>query len=148
MTGLLFTCRSTRLTAVSVVAGLALSLGGCGGLDGLELNGKLFDMMGVSESAQKASSREPRMTERTGLVMPPDANRLPEPGSGGAPDVAAQLNDPDRKRLVAVQERERLHKAYCSGELTWKERARDKDRVDASASPFGPCTVVGNILKQ
>jgi hypothetical protein len=136
-----------RMSAFAVAAGVALVLSGCG-TDGLELNGKLFDMMGVSEAAQKASSREPKMTERTGLVMPPDANRLPEPGSANEPDVAAQLNDPDRKRVAAAQERERLHKAYCSGDLTWKERARDKDAGLVSASPYGPCSLAGQILKQ
>ncbi len=137
----------TRLSAFAAAASISLVLTGCG-TDGLELNGKLFDLMGVSESAQKASSREPRMTERTGLVMPPDANRLPEPGSTAEPDIAAQLNDPDKKRVAAAQERERLHKAYCTGELTWKERARDKNNVSPSASPYGPCSMAGQLLKQ
>jgi hypothetical protein len=134
--------------AFSLAALLATSLTGCGGLDGVELNGRLFDMMGVSDSAQKAAAREPKMTERTGIVMPPDANRLPEPGSGGGePDIAAQLNDPDRKRQMAAAERERLHKEYCSGERQWKERAFQKDK-GAAQSPFGPCTLVGGIMNQ
>jgi hypothetical protein len=140
---------SKPLRAAVIAAGLSVGLTACGG-DGLELNGRLFDMMGVSDAAQKAAAREPKMTERTGIVMPPDASRLPEPGSGnGEPDIAAQLNDPDRKRQMAAAERERLHKAYCSGEQTWKERARSKPGNDgAPTSPYGPCSLVGNILKQ
>ena len=49
--------------------------------DGIDLNGKVFDWMGVSPAAMEASRREPKMAERAPLVLPPDANRLPEPGS-------------------------------------------------------------------
>jgi hypothetical protein len=141
---------SGRLIRAAVIAtALSVGLSACG-TDGVELNGKIFDLMGVSDSAQKAAAREPKMTERTGIVMPPDPNRLPEPGSANAePDIAAQLNDPDRKRQMAAAERERQHKAYCSGELTWKERASGKAGYDgAPTSPFGPCTFIGGILKQ
>jgi hypothetical protein len=139
----------SRMRIAAATALLAVGLTGCGAVDGLELNGRLFDWMGVSESAQKANAREPKLTERTGLVVPPDMNRLPEPGSGGSgePDIAAQLNDPDRKRQMAEAERARLHKQYCSGELTWKNRAFDKN-AGAPVSPYGPCTFVGQVLKQ
>ena len=53
----------------------------CGGVDGLELNGKLFDWMGVSSSAMEQSKREPQLAARAPLVLPPNSNRLPEPGS-------------------------------------------------------------------
>ena len=139
--------KTRRLRIAGLAAALAVGLSACGGVDGLELNGRLFDWMGVSGSAQKANAREPRMSERSGLVMPPDASRLPEPGSGAIPDVSTELNDPDRKRIMAAAERERLHKAYCSGDLTWKDRALKQDS-SAPVSPFGPCTLVGQALKQ
>ena len=137
--------RNLRLSAVAAIILTSAALAGCGG-DGVELNGKIFDALGVSESAQKTAAREPKLPARTGLVMPPDANRLPEPGSAGEPDVAAQLNDPDRKKVMAAAERERLHKSYCSGQANWKERAQRKDGAEVPSSPFGPCTFGGGLL--
>jgi hypothetical protein len=146
MLGTKFMRHASRSLVPAVLVGV-LGLGGCGG-DGLELNGKLFDAMGVSAAAQKASAAEPRLAPRTGIVMPPDANRLPEPGSGGAPDIAAQLNDPDKIRQAAVADRARQHKLYCSGDLNWKERAANKDQASAPQSPYGPCTLLGEQFKQ
>ena len=123
-----------------------LALAGCA--DGVELNGKIFDLMGVSPSAQAASKTEPKMASRAGLVLPPDASRLPEPGSGEAEAQAtlATVDDPDRKKVLAAAERARLHKAYCSGELNWKETLADPN--SRPTSPYGPCTFIGNALKQ
>ena len=56
-----------------------LVLGGCA--DGLEVNGKLFDWMGISSSAMEQNKREPQVAARAPLVLPPNSNRLPEPGS-------------------------------------------------------------------
>jgi hypothetical protein len=139
-----------KTVAVLLTGATIALLGGCGN-DGIELNGKLFDALGVSDAAQKSSKREPKMTERTGLVVPPDVNRLPEPGSGGAgaPDVAAQLNDPERIKAANAAERARQHKLYCSGELNWKERVASRDAASAApTSPYGPCGVLGDALKQ
>lgn len=139
---------ASRSILVASAALLAVGLSACGGMDGVELNGRLFDVMGVSDAAQKANAREPKMTERAGLVMPPDPNRLPEPGSGAPEqDVAVLLDDPDRKRQAEVAEKARLHREYCSGQRTWKQDAFNKDR-GATTSPFGPCTAIGAILKQ
>lgn len=129
--------------AAVIVAGLSLS--GCGGIDGVDLNGRLFDMMGVSSAAQEANRREPRLEPRQGIVLPPSTAALPAPGSGGAPDPGQDLRDPDRMRQLAAVERARLHKAYCSGEMTWKERATSRDARDATPqSPYGPCTLFGD----
>ena len=56
-----------------------LLLSGCA--DGVELNGKVFDWMGISPAAQEASRREPTLAERAPLGVPPNTGRLPEPGS-------------------------------------------------------------------
>jgi hypothetical protein len=141
--------RRTALIA-TVAAGLAVGLVGCG-TDGLELNGKIFDVMGVSPSAQAASRREPKLAERTPLVMPPNTARLPEPGADaeGAVDVAAQINEPERKKQLAAAEREKLHRSYCTGEATWKERATARPGYeDAPRSPYGSCSAVSEYLKQ
>ena len=141
-----FVRRLPRAMALCAVAVVTLGLGACADT---ELNGKIFDVLGVSSAAQAAAQTEPKMAERTGLVLPPDASRLPEPGSGGADDgstALTQVDDPERRKAAAAAERERLHKAYCSGEMGWKERAADKDYVPKS--PYGPCGFVGQALKQ
>lgn len=131
------------------VAGIALALcaslvlGGCGET---ELNGKIFDMMGVSAAAQAAAKKEPKMAARSGLVLPPDQNRLPEPGSGDDSGATlASVDDPDTRRALAAAERARLHKAYCSGQLNWKERVADKDAQPKS--PYGPCGMLSDAIK-
>jgi hypothetical protein len=140
--------KNLRIAAIS--AALASGLTACGS-DGVELNGKIFDAMGVSPAAQANSRREPKLSDRAPLVMPPNTARLPEPGADaeGAVDVSQQLNEPERKKQLAAAERERLHKSYCSGEATWKDRATARPGYDeAPKSPFGPCGALAEYLKQ
>src|SRR5262245_856707 len=114
--------RTSIATAAVVACGLLL--GGCS--DGVQLEGKLFDWMGVSSSALEAKTRDPKMADRAPLVVPPNTARLPEPGSGkaGSEEVAA-LADPELRKAATAKERERLHLAYCRGEIQWKEKATD-----------------------
>src|SRR5262245_19922641 len=133
---------SQRLKRVAGAVGTAASilLGGCA--DGIELNGKVFDLLGVSPAALEASRREPKLAERAPLVLPPSANRLPDPGSAPPPanDQANWPADPEQRKLAAAQERERLHLAYCRGDIQWKERAfNGKDGSGTNLSPYGPC---------
>jgi hypothetical protein len=127
-----------NLSAIAAVAVTsALLLGACGDV---QLEGKIFDWMGISSSALDAKTSDPKMTARAPLVVPPNVNRLPEPGSGKSADTdLAALNDPEKKKQAAATERERLHLAYCRGEIQWKERALDPDKGGANRSPYGPC---------
>jgi hypothetical protein len=143
-----------RIAQVLSAASLAatLLLGGCGGgVDGVELNGKVFDWLGVSPAALAASKKEPKMAARAPLVLPPDTQRLPTPGSEQAPSDLAGVDDPDRRKVAEAKERERLHKAYCSGEMTWKENTFDPRLTNNhNRSPYGPCSgllsgITGNI---
>src|SRR5262249_1125384 len=114
-------------------------LGGCSDL-GVDLNGKVFDYLGVSPAAQAERRREPKLAERTPLVLPPAGYQLPEPGSGQSPTVA--LDDPDQLKVAEAKERQRLHEAYCRGDMQWKERAFAGSRngtAGANMSPYGPC---------
>ena len=128
----------TKLSGWTAGAMLAstLLLSGCA--DGIDLNGKVFDMVGISKSAQDARKTEPKIAERAPLVMPPSSNRLPEPGSGIEPTSIAFPDDPEQRKAREGKERERLHLAYCRGEIQWKERALNKDS-GAAVSPYGPC---------
>jgi hypothetical protein len=124
-------------------------LAGCA--DGIDLNGKVFDWMGISPAAQEARRYEPKLADRAPLVMPPSVNRLPEPGSEKTPDpvqAAAQTawpDDPEQRKAREAQERQRLHEAYCRGDAQWKERLMKND-TNAPRSPYGPCpSILGNM---
>ena len=53
-------------------------------------------------------------------------------------DLAA-LKDPDERKKAAAAERQRLHLAYCRGEIQWKEKAHNPQATGANRSPYGPC---------
>lgn len=130
--------RSTRTWAAASVA-VCLLLAACA--DGVQLEGKVFDWMGVSPSALEGSKSEPKLADRAPLVVPPSVTRLPEPGTGQPPantDIAA-LKDPDLRKKAAAAERERLHLAYCRGEVQWKDKALNPTGMGANRSPYGPC---------
>jgi hypothetical protein len=130
--------RRRRTIALAALALSAFALSAC---DSLNLEGKVFDWMGISGSALDQKNRDPQMADRAPLVVPPYVNRLPEPGSGktGSEDVAS-LNDPELKKAAAAKERERLHLAYCRGEIQWKERAlKNSEYGSNNKSPYGPC---------
>jgi hypothetical protein len=139
---------AVRRRARCALLGLALAaLGGCGGVDGIELNGKVFDWLGVSPAALEKSKHEPQLAARAPLVLPPDANvnRLPEPGSEQPQDRIVGLDDPDQRKLAEAKERERLHLAYCRGEMKWKDTALNPQNVNAPSSPYGPCGIFGGV---
>src|SRR5262245_30278451 len=101
---MLFRCHSMQVAAAALIAS-CLALGACS--EGVELNGKIFDMMGVSGS-QNAKNNEPKMADRAPLVLPPNSNRLPEPGSGQTvSDEVAGINDPELRKQAAAKEKER-----------------------------------------
>jgi hypothetical protein len=121
--------------------GSAFLLSGCA--DGVDLNGKMFDFIGISPAAQEARKFEPQVAERAPLVMPPNSTNLPQPGSGRAPGAeTAWPDDPEARKLREAQERERLHLAYCRGDVQWKEKALNKESVGAPRSPYGPCPTI------
>jgi hypothetical protein len=134
------TGRPKFIVRVATAAGLGatLALGGCA--DSLDVNGKIFDWMGVSSAAMEQKKREPQLAARTPLVLPPNAERLPEPGSGQASssEVAA-LNDPEEVKARKLKEQQAQHLAYCRGEKQWKEKVVKGDDVGPYRSPYGPC---------
>jgi hypothetical protein len=134
-----------RGVALAMASSLVLS--GCAEGLGIDLNGKVFDWMGISASALQQKRDEPKLAERAPLVLPPNTARLPEPGSGQTSKSAMVWpEDPDQRKAREAQERERLHLAYCSGEKQWKERAMNQEDVNTPKSPFGPCPLlIGDV---
>lgn len=91
---------SRALTLAGALA-CAGALGGCGGV---ELEGKVFDYMGVSGDRTKV---DPTMAERPPLMVPPNLNRLPQPSQGAAVAAARQdwPDDPEKVRTRIVEEK-------------------------------------------
>ena len=79
---------------VLAVWGLTLPLGGCGGI---EFQGKAFDYIGLSDVGKP--QEDVRMTERAPLLVPPNPNKLPPPGSP-AITRADWPADTDKERKV------------------------------------------------
>ena len=141
-----------RLTNIATALSIAtlVVFGGCS--DGVDMNGKVFDWMGISPAAQAVKKTEPKLAERTPLVLPPPGYLLPPPGSGKAEAALVWPDDPDQRKLADAKERERLHQAYCSGEIQWKEQALATGRGRAAGgrgpsepvSPYGPCGALFN----
>lgn len=135
--------RASVLARTAAFATCLLSTGllltGCGSGD-VELNGKIFDAMGVS-SATQPKEREPKVAARTGLVVPPNTGSLPEPGSGRAPEAEADIaliNDPDRKKTLDKAELERRQAEYCRVNYEIP-KARGDASADDATGPLGPC---------
>src|SRR5262245_56340793 len=109
--------RQIRVAGWVAGAAVASTILLCGCARGIDLNGKVFDWMGISPAAQEARRYEPKLAERAPLVMPPNVNRLPQPGSERTPDPQmAWPDDPEQRKVREAQERQRLHEAYCRGD--------------------------------
>lgn len=111
--------------AALLLAGVTTTTAGCGGV---ELEGKLFDALGVSPSATAASRKEPVVPERSGIVVPPRMDKLPAPGTG-QPALAdgSWPVDPELKRAAEKAEKERKMAAYCrDGDLN-SGKVRDRE---------------------
>ena len=98
-----------RGLGLAVALLLTFALGGCGGV---EFEGKIFDYMGVSGSG---TEEDVKMSQRAPLILPPDTDKLPQPGQGAVavtarPDWPADA-DRERKRAVAAKEVEQQEKA-------------------------------------
>lgn len=128
--------RSSMIAAMAV----ALSLGACGGFDGVELNGGVFDALGVGSNSQKVT--EPKLAPRAGLILPPNADRLPQPGSESQQITTATIADPAwpkdtdetrRNKQAAIQAQ---HDEFCRKELERKKVYADPR---STTGPLGPC---------
>lgn len=119
-----------------------LGLTSCSGYD-VQLNGGLFDLIGASSIGKPKA--EPKLTKRSGIVMPPTTAALPVPGSGQQPKPTqiAGVNgdqswpvDPEalkasNKQAIIAEQLE-----FCK-----KARERHKSGIDAvlASGPHGAC---------
>ena len=125
--------RGLLTAAVFVVAAV---LGGCSAGD-VELNGSVFDTLGLGSKTANANTA--KVPERQGLVLPPNLERLPEPGSGS---LAAQPGndglpvDPEQKRVANATQAEAKHNEYCEKAL---QKARIMKDLSPVNGPLGRC---------
>jgi hypothetical protein len=90
--------RALKLAGVLVCV---LVLGGCGAV---EFEGKIFDYMGVSGTPGQEA--DVQMSARPDLMLPPNLNTLPQPGTGATATARQDWpDDPERvrKRVATVE---------------------------------------------
>ena len=140
--------RAQRRFWPAAVLMLPLGLSGCGGIDGVEFNGRIFDAVGLTGALGKRE--EPKTEARAPLVLPPPRERLPAPGEVAAvappqPD-AAWPNDPDKTKATKEASAKKAQDDYCR-DGNWKEKAM-KDEVAAAHGPGGTCGSFFSILNK
>ena len=136
------------LTAVMCMAA-TLSLAGCGGVDGVELQGGVFDAMGLSGS-DKPKLADTKVEARPGLVLPPSPDRLPAPVTGSiaaAPQAEAWPVDPEDRKQQARADLDKRHRAHCERAI---QDARMRGETGVIMGPAGNCQpgLFGSLTKQ
>ena len=134
-------------TGLAITISTAALLGGCA--EGVEINSRLLDSVGLSTSALTANRSEPKLAQRAPLVMPPSTQRLPEPGAAAPPppEVAAGgawPKDKDHERVASAQDKARQQAQFCR-DGNWKERAIDND-FGGMSGPQGNCGTIFSVI--
>ncbi len=86
------------------------------------------------------------MAERAPLVLPPNNDRIPEPGQpaeAAANDLAA-LDDPDKKAVTSKEELQKKQDEYCKVNYEDAKLRGDQTGADLAVGPMGPCK--GSVL--
>ena len=121
---------------LGLCAAVSLSLAGCGGFDGVQLNGKVFDAVGFNDTTPKG---DPKMAVRQPLVVPPGLESLPPPGSGKVDQPSlAEIQDPDKKLKVSQAELEKQQDEYCKKNYD-EAQMRGDSSADSASGPLGSC---------
>lgn len=142
------TNRAFRFSRAVAFACAASALAGCSPGD-VQLNGKLFDVMGLNSNE---APKEAKMAERAPLVLPPNAQRLPSPGSGPTATTAlAEIKDPDANSKASQAELERQQAEFCKKNYE-EPKSRGDQTVEGVKGPLGLCrgslfTGLSNYMK-
>lgn len=134
-------CRWRRVRVGLVAAMLGtVPLAGCGGIDGVELNGGIFDALGISGSSN-VNQRDPVVPQRAGLVLPPQRDALPVPGSAPAPEALAAVPgawpvDPEDRKKQQASVAKKQHDEFCAAAVQRKRALGDQTPTDG---PLGRC---------
>ena len=133
--------------ALAVALGAAIGIGGCGGVDGVELQGGVFDALGLSGSNQKKLA-EVKVDPRPGLVLPPAPDKLPPPETGSvavAPQDQSWPVDPEDRKASNKAALEKRHKEFCERAL---QTQRMRGETGVVMGPMGNCQpgLFGSLL--
>ena len=128
--------RTHRLAVAALLAG-TLAVSGCGfGAGDVELNGGVFDALGVGSNSKKATRNDVKLKPRAPLVLPPGVDRLPSPGTSVAaanPELLT-IQDPDQVVKVDKVALEKAQQEYCD-----KNYREYEDGSEFVKGPLGPC---------
>ena len=120
--------------------GLSACSSGIGDTE-LELNGKIFDALGITSSGQKD---EAKIADRAPLVLPPDDKKLPVPGQAGSQSAAlAWPDDPDIRKIRMAKQAAKKKELDCNGGDFKKDQG--VDAIAKASDPLKDCSS-GNLL--
>ncbi|MCH9808615.1 MAG: hypothetical protein K0U74_12865 [Alphaproteobacteria bacterium] len=131
--------RFQNIRAAALVLVASLCLGACSPGE-VQLEGKLFELAGLNNTGKRGPSA--KLAERSGLVVPPDLKRLPDPNQPAEPNqaeaVLATIDDPDIAKVKNKEELQRQQAEICEKEYEPAEARGDPDAHSISG-PLGPC---------
>lgn len=129
-------CRTSQF-ASAVLLSVAVIVSGCGlGVGDVELNGGVFDALGVGSNSKKTSRNDVKLKPRAPLVLPPGVERLPAPDTSVAaadPELLT-IQDPDEVVKVDRVALEKAQEEYCN--KNYREYEAGSEFVKG---PLGPC---------
>ena len=126
-------------TGFAAATVLALALSGCA--DGVELNGKIFDAVGIGTNSQK-SNREARIEPRSPLVPPPRTDKLPVPGEEDTAHMAWP-QDPEQKKKQAALDADKKLQQECADQKKYGAATEEKQGRD---DPSRKCGSILNLV--
>ena len=116
---------------------MALALAACSPGD-VQLNGKLFDALGAATGAN-AHPEEVKIAQRPGIVVPPNLQNLPKPGSESVPDgQLADIKDFDKSKVVDNSALKAQQEEYCKVNYE-QAKQRGDSTADMATGPMGSC---------
>jgi hypothetical protein len=110
-----------RNAAIAALLGGAVALSGCGsGGVGVDIDAPVLNAVGINLSSKKKDDED--LPERTGLVLPPSTEALPEPGTRTAASAQNWPDDPDKRKKRDTEEKAAAEEKYCR-EGNWDSKA-------------------------
>lgn len=126
-----------RLVPLSIASALTMALAACSAGD-IQLNGKVFESIGALTGAS-APDGEVKIAQRPGIVVPPNLQNLPAPGSEKVPDgQLATITDHDTKKVVDNSALQAQQAEYCKVHYEQAKQHGD-NTADLAVGPAGPC---------
>lgn len=127
-----------RLAWLTLIVAGALTLGACAPGD-VELNGKLFDAMGMG-TGSVSQRGTPKVAERAPLILPPSLERLPPPDAGGNTNTAAAFPvDPERRSAQSANALQQQQAAYCREHYEKQIALGNRTQAETAKGPLGMC---------